>query len=45
LFGVFWAIIIFDEQHSIWIWFSLAVMILALVFVTPKKGKNANDHA
>ncbi len=37
LSGVFWGIVIFDEQHSFWIWLALAVMMLALVLVTPRK--------
>ena len=36
LSGVFWGILIFGEQHSLWIWISLAVMMTALVLVKPK---------
>jgi len=44
LSGVFWGMIIFNEQHSFWIWISLAVMMVALVMVTPKKkNKEQND--
>lgn len=35
--GVFWGIIIFDEQHSGWIWASLVMMIIALVLVKPRE--------
>ena len=28
--GVIWGIIVFSEQHSIWIWLSVAVMLLGL---------------
>jgi drug/metabolite transporter (DMT)-like permease len=35
--GVFWGILIFDEQHSIWIWASLIVMLVALALVTPRR--------
>jgi drug/metabolite transporter (DMT)-like permease len=37
LSGVFWGILIFDEEHSLWIWASLAVMLIALALVTPRK--------
>jgi drug/metabolite transporter (DMT)-like permease len=37
LSGVFWGILIFDEEHSLWIWVSLAAMLIALVLVTPRK--------
>ena len=37
LAGVFWGILIFDESHSLWIWLSLATMIIGLVLVTPRK--------
>ena len=35
--GVFWGIIIFSEQHSIWVWSSLLVLMVGLVLVTPNK--------
>jgi len=35
--GVIWGIIIFSEQHSIWIWISVVVMMLGLVMVTPNR--------
>ena len=37
LSGVFWGILIFDEKHSLWIWASLAAMLIALALVTPRK--------
>jgi len=37
--GVFWGVIIFDEQHSAWIWASLVVMMVALTLVTPRKSE------
>ena len=37
LAGVFWGILIFDESHSLWIWLSLATMIIGLALVTPRK--------
>ncbi len=33
--GVIWGIIIFSEQHSVWIWASVIVMMLGLMMVTP----------
>lgn len=35
--GVFWGIIIFDEEHSIWVWSSLIVLMIGLFLVTPNK--------
>jgi drug/metabolite transporter (DMT)-like permease len=35
LTGVIWGIIIFSEQHTIWIWMSVMVMLLGLVLVSP----------
>lgn len=36
--GVFWGVMIFDEQHSHWIWISLAIMLAALALVRPRKA-------
>jgi drug/metabolite transporter (DMT)-like permease len=38
LFGVFWGIVIFREQHSAWVWLSLATMMAALALVGPRQG-------
>lgn len=35
--GVVWGIILFGEQHSIWVWSSVVVLMLGLVLVTPNK--------
>ena len=35
--GVLWGVMIFDEQHSVWIWASLAIMMAALALVSPRK--------
>lgn len=35
--GVVWGIILFGEQHSIWVWSSVLVMMIGLVLVTPNK--------
>jgi drug/metabolite transporter (DMT)-like permease len=35
--GVFWGIFIFGDEHSVWVWASLVVMVMALVLVTPRK--------
>lgn len=37
LCGVLWGIIIFGEQHSAWIWLSLATMMVALALVAPPR--------
>jgi len=35
LSGVIWGIIVFSEQHTVWVWASVAVMLLGLVLVNP----------
>jgi len=37
LFGVLWGIVIFGEQHSAWVWLSLATMMAALALVAPRE--------
>lgn len=44
LSGVGWGILIFGEGHSVWIWISLAVMLLGLALVQPH-GRPAGDGA
>ncbi len=39
--GVVWGIVIFSEQHSLWVWLSVVVMMLGLVLVTPEKKTEA----
>ena len=36
LSGVFWGMVIFGEQHSLWIWGALVVMMAGLTLVKPK---------
>ena len=38
LFGVLWGIVIFGEQHSAWVWLSLATMTGALMLVAPRRA-------
>ncbi len=35
LSGVLWGIIIFAEEHSVWVWSSLVVLMVGLFLVTP----------
>jgi len=37
LAGVLWGILIYHEAHSVWIWVSLAAMIVALSLVKPRE--------
>ena len=37
LSGVFWGIVIFAEEHSIWVWSSVAVLMTGLMLVTPNR--------
>ena len=43
LSGVIWGIIIFSEQHSIWVWLSVIVMLLGLVLVNPDPVDEFDD--
>jgi drug/metabolite transporter (DMT)-like permease len=36
LFGVFWGIVIFSEENSIWVWLSFATIMIALGLVAPR---------
>jgi len=35
--GVLWGLFIFEEHHSAWIWSALAVMLMGLALVTPRR--------
>ena len=41
--GVIWGMIVFSEQHSIWIWISVIVMLLGLVLVTPDEEAKVDE--
>jgi len=41
--GVFWGVMIFDEQHSTWIWASLTIMLAALALVTPRRQTEGSN--
>lgn len=41
--GVIWGIIIFSEQHSIWVWLSVIVMLLGLMLVNPDDETEVAD--
>jgi drug/metabolite transporter (DMT)-like permease len=43
IFGVIWGIIIFSEQHSLWIWTSVIVMLLGLVLVSPDEESESGE--
>ena len=40
--GVAWGIVIFGEQHSLWVWAALGLMLVGLALVTPR-GETAKD--
>jgi len=40
--GVIWGIMLFAEQHSLWVWTSVIVMLLGLVLVTPDDEVESN---
>ena len=41
--GVIWGIMLFAEQHSLWVWMSVIVMLLGLVLVTPDDEVEGNE--
>jgi drug/metabolite transporter (DMT)-like permease len=41
--GVIWGIIVFSEQHSIWVWISVTVMLFGLALVSPDKKVEVED--
>ncbi len=41
--GVIWGIMIFSEQHTLWVWISVIVMLLGLLLVNPDNGDEANE--
>lgn len=43
LTGVFWGMLIFGENPSVWIWLSLLAMIVGLVLVTPRKKTSTSS--
>ena len=47
LAGVIWGIYLFGETHSAWVWASVAMMMLGLALVTPRRREaptNENDR-
>ncbi len=43
--GVIWGILVFNEQHSLWVWSSVVVMMIGLLLVTPNtKLKQPEDE-
>lgn len=40
--GVIWGILLFSEQHTLWVWSSVVVMMLGLVLVTPDSDLEEN---
>jgi drug/metabolite transporter (DMT)-like permease len=41
--GVIWGIIVFSEQHTVWVWTSVIVMLLGLVLVNPDRGEVTDE--
>ena len=41
--GVIWGIILFSEQHTVWVWISIVVMMLGLMMVTPENRIDKRD--
>ena len=42
--GVIWGIIVFSEQHSLWIWTSVIVMLAGLMLVNPDDEEVGDDY-
>jgi drug/metabolite transporter (DMT)-like permease len=43
--GVIWGIIVFSEQHTIWIWMSVIVMLFGLLLVSPDDDDDVDETA
>ncbi len=41
--GVIWGIIVFAEEHSLWVWSSVIVMLLGLMLVNPDNSDEGDD--
>ena len=41
--GVAWGIVIFDEQHSVWVWLSLACILMGLTIIRPRRRKHTAE--
>ena len=41
--GVIWGIIVFAEEHSLWVWSSVIVMLLGLMLVNPDNSDKGDD--
>ena len=41
--GVIWGIIAFSEQHTVWVWISVIVMLAGLVLVNPDERDLADE--
>ena len=41
--GVIWGIIAFSEQHTVWVWISVIVMLVGLVLVNPDERDVADE--
>ena len=41
--GVIWGIIVFAEEHTLWIWISVIVMLLGLTLVNPDNSEEAEN--
>ena len=39
--GVAWGIVVFGEHHSIWVWLSLASILIGLTLIRPRRYKKA----
>ena len=44
LAGVFWGIVLFNEQHSVMIWLALLLMLIGMVLVTPRAQTDKPHH-
>ena len=42
-FGVVWGIIILGESHSVFVWISLAMIMMGIFLVQPKQTNESTD--
>ncbi len=42
--SVIWGIVLFSEQHTLWVWSSVVVMIFGLALVTPSRNPDKESE-
>ena len=45
LTGVLWGMLIFAERHSLWVWLALAMILVGMALVTPRRAAGPDTKA